>query len=162
MKLRVLVAVRSRSPSPPCPPPTPRRKRKPAKLSIKQVGKPPASIQQGATFKLAVRVANAKSRKAAGGRVTVTLRTASGSKRSLAGAKLKSTKGGATRTLTFTITVAKTVPAGTYSLVACVRRTGQAKASCKTAGKVKIVAPPVTPRRSRNPRRPRRRSRPRT
>src|SRR6478736_2191839 len=120
-------------------------KRRPAKLSIKQVGKPPASIQQGATFKLAIRVANAKSRRAAGGRVTVTLRTASGSKRSVAGAKLKSTKGGATRTLTFTISVAKTVPAGTYSLVACVRRTGQAKATCKTAGKVKIVAPPVTP-----------------
>src|SRR3954452_8636454 len=82
-------------------------KRKPAKLSIKQVGKPPASIQQGATFKLAVRVANAKRRNAARGRVTVTLRGAAGAKRSLAGGNLKSTKGGATRTLTFRITVAR-------------------------------------------------------
>ena len=41
----------------------------PAKLTVKLVGKPPSSIQQGATFALAVRVANAKGHAAAPGRV---------------------------------------------------------------------------------------------
>ncbi len=113
----------------------------PAKLTVKAVGRPPASIQQGATFALAVRVANAKHHAAARGRVTVTLRTADGAKYKLAGADLSATKGGATRTLTFSIPVAHTVPAGDYRLVACVRKKQQAgKASCRTARKVKIVA----------------------
>jgi hypothetical protein len=111
----------------------------PGKLTVKRVGKPPASIQVGATFKLAVRIANAPHRQAAGGRVTVTLRTKS-SKRKLAGATLKRRiQGGATSTVTFTIPVKASVPAGTYDLVACVRRTGQVNGDCKTARTVTIV-----------------------
>ena len=52
----------------------------------------------------------------------MTLRTAAGAKRKLAGSDLSATKGGATRTLTFSIPVAKGVPAGDYRLVACVRK----------------------------------------
>jgi len=108
--------------------------------AVERVGRPPASIQVGATFKLAVRMANAAHRQAAGGRVTVTLRTSSGRKRKLAGATLqRRIPGGATRTLVFTIPVRASVPAGAYDLVACVRRTGQVKGDCKTARTVTIV-----------------------
>src|SRR5690349_17028527 len=97
-------------------------RKKAAKLSVTQVGKPPASLQQGATFKLAVRVANAKHRRASSGRVTISLRPATGAKRALKGGNLKTTKGGARRTLTLSIVVPTTIPAGTYTLTACVRK----------------------------------------
>src|ERR1044072_2607579 len=74
--------------------------KKAAKLSVTQVGKPPASIQQGGSFKLAVRVANAKRRRSSSGRVAVAVRSSCGAKRALKGGNLKSTKGGARRTLT--------------------------------------------------------------
>jgi hypothetical protein len=112
----------------------------PAKLTVKRVGKPPASIQVGATFAFAVRVTNAKHHQASGGRVTVTLRTASGRKRVLAGATLrKQVKGGATSTVTFSIPVRTSVPTGTYDLVACVRATGHRNGDCKTARTLAIV-----------------------
>jgi Zn-dependent M28 family amino/carboxypeptidase len=75
--------------------------------------------------------------------VTVTVRSPSGTKRSLKGGNLKSTKGGARRTLTLTITVATTIPAGTYTLTACVRRgSGEGRASCRNAGRITIVVKP--------------------
>ncbi|MDA0183942.1 M28 family peptidase [Solirubrobacter phytolaccae] len=114
-----------------------------AKLSVSRVGKPPASAETGSTFKLTARVANAKGRKAAAGRLTLSLRPAKGSKTNLKGYAVKSLKSGKARSLSLSITVPATLKAGTYSLVACVRRTGSPSSTCKTAGRIKISVKPA-------------------
>ena len=112
-----------------------------------QVGKPPASVQQGATFKLAVRVANAKNRRASSGRVTVSLRPASGAKRSLNGGNLKTHEGRRPAHADALDHRAHHGPApARYTLTACVRRgSGEGKASCRNAGTVTIIAKPSAP-----------------
>ena len=134
--------------------------KKAAKLSVSRIGKPPSSAETGSSFKVTARVANAKNRKSAAGRLTLSLRPSSGAKTNLKGYNVKTVKGGKTRSLSLTISVPSTLKAGTYSLVVCVRRTGTSGATCKTAGRIVIrLKPAPTPAPARSPLRPPRRPR---
>ena len=119
--------------------------KKQARLSLRSVGSAPASVQAGSSFNLTARVANARNRRAASGRLTLTLRPSSGAKQRLDGINVKRLKGGTVRTLRMTVLVSARTPASTYSLVACVRRgSGEDRASCKTVRRITITVPAAT------------------
>jgi Zn-dependent M28 family amino/carboxypeptidase len=117
--------------------------KKAAKLSVSRVGKPPTSVQAGSTFKVTARVANAKNRKSASGRLTLSLRPSSGKATSLKGYTLKTLKAGKARSQSLSITVPATLKPGTYSLRVCVRPKGAAKSACKTAGRITVTPKPA-------------------
>lgn len=118
-------------------------KKQAGKLSVSKLGKPPSAAEAGTSFKVTARIANAKNRKAAAGRVSLSLRSSSGKATNLNGYNVKSVKAGMTRSLALSITVPATLKAGTYSLRVCVRRTGTSAATCKTAGRIKVTVKPA-------------------
>jgi hypothetical protein len=122
---------------------TPRRNgRRPSSASRGSASRRPTA-ETGSTFKVTARIANAKNRKSAAGRLTTSLRPSSGKATNLKAYNVKSVKGGGTRSVTLSLTVPATLKAGTYSLRVCVRRTGTSAATCKTAGRITVRVKPV-------------------
>ena len=135
--------------------------KKAAELSVGQVGKPPAT-SAGATFKLAVRVANAKNRRAASGRVTVTVAARRPAPSARRRGQPQEHEGRRPPLADVLDHRGDHGPRRPLHAAACVRRgSGEGKASCRNAGTVTIVARPSTTR-PRNPRRRPPRSPPRT
>lgn len=118
-------------------------KKKAGKLSVSKLGKPPTTAEAGTSFKVTARIANAKNRKAAAGRITLSLRPSSGKATNLKSYGVKSVKAGKTRSVSLKITVPAALKAGTYSLRVCVRRTGTSSATCKTAGRINVTVKPA-------------------
>ena len=120
--------------------------KKRARLTLRSVGTAPATVKAGGTFTLTARVANARNRLAASGRLTLSLRPSTGAKVRLDGFNVKTLRGGKVRTLRMKVKVAGTVRGGSYSLVACVRRgSGEVLGSCRTVRKLTITTTPAAP-----------------
>ena len=125
--------------------------KKKAKITVKSVAAVPFSVAQGGAFELAGKVRSAKQRRAGAGRLRVELRTLKNGKAPRLGTfDIRKLKANRTRSFDVRVSVAGTVPEGTYLVRACAKRKSGGAFKCKLAkGRITVTKPP-TPADTRN------------